>query len=308
VNTNYTGNSVHELPSDMGRIIINVPHKEVTWMREDNKKEGFKNCIIQAEMWGGNLWMPDPRTCNAVILKPKSVNDPYPFKPKKAVSSVQKIMGGVKADGILVPKGDIFGIGTADCPTIVISDESLDLVLAVHAGRNSLLDIQYIHTGKRSRKTFGVVESAVKALGAEGSRLENLSIYVCCGIGPRHFVHSLVNPTYGEKNKVLVSFLRKQYGPKTFQKANHCSVGLNLFEIIVAQFEEFGVRRSQIFHDGVDTGKRTFKHSGGNELKSALASHRRKTNSRNFVMIHHSRHKLEDNKNLKKKPVPKDGH
>jgi copper oxidase (laccase) domain-containing protein len=277
--TGYFLNTVHTLP--LGRVIVNPPLDNISWMYQENVENNFKNCAIVAESWGGNLWIPDPRKSNSVILSPRNKEHLGDFKIVRSGYGTS-VLAGIEADGVLIPKGDNFGICSADCPTVVFEDIELDLLLACHAGRNSLLG------GEKREKS--VIKSALRVLSAYGSRVKNINVYVFCGISAKNFTHSLTSKKYAKATESLVEFLEDRYSKKTFKLYKDRTVGIDLYEIIVAQCKIFGgIKRDQVWRDKVDTGVK-FPRKG---QKSQLASHRRNTGSRNFIMVHHARDEVE---------------
>lgn len=310
--TNYARNSVHELPS-IGRVIIVVPYgiterdtedednngkRKVTWIPEELERSNYSDCKPIVETWGGDLWLHETKQHNAVVLDTTRDFDARLFHEANKPFEYQRVYVGAQADGLLIQRGSSAGFLTADDPAVVLADYKKDLLLAVCAGRDSLLDRKKIYTGKKSRENFSVIDSAMKVLREHGSRPENLFVGVYCGIGPRHFAHSFMQKGHKRKNRQLFSFLRKEYGSQSFKKVNQCSFGPDLFEIIVAQLAYFGVKRNQIHHDGVDTGEKTFFcTSREKKVKSELASHRRGTNSRNFIVVQHEPEPFDVKKN-----------
>lgn len=302
-NTSYGRNSVHEL-DPLGRLVVHPPHNDITWTREEAEGNRFSHQRLALQTYGGDLWMPQVNGCNALVLDTRCAKDAGQFSETTQPEETPRIYGGAKADGLLLRKGSSAGFLTADCPTLVVMDVKKELLLAAHAGRDSLLDRGQIYSGEPTRENFSVIEGVMKVLRKYKVRAEDLFVGVYCGIGWQHFAHSFSKKGYKKKNRQLFSYLRKVYGPQCFKQVNQHALGIDLFEIIVAQLEAYGVKREQIHRDEADTGKPGIhvgpKNGGGRYIKSELASHRRNTHSRNFILVQHAGPEFDPKANMRR--------
>lgn len=159
---------------------------------------------------------------------------------------------GVFADGVvLTNKQEAFFIPSADCPTIVAIGEKI--VITAHAGRDCLFDRQKIHIGKQSRKHGSVVDAVMEMFANTREKVENVKIFITCGIGPFNFPHPWDHKKYGQYNYQLINYIVSKYGRWCIGGVKLETGYINLKYLIASQFMEHGVSSYNISHDGINT-------------------------------------------------------
>jgi len=213
---------------------------------------------------------PRPHTFNARVCLPRNLRAEF-----KLNGSIP-LYRGLEADGVVLQrKHDSFFIGSADCPTLVLISKRRKRVVATHAGRDCLVDREWL-SGKKQRTHHSVVLPAL----AQFSELpEELSAIVVCGSGPENFRHPWNHPTHGERNRMLIEYIIREFG-------TDCILGdpedgcIDVFKLIRSQLVVHGVSKERVLHDGIDTHS---DHDGSDFL---WHSHSREANGcRNGVLV-----------------------
>lgn len=188
---------------------------------------------------------PSPSQFNAVICTHDNLQEHIPLLSGNAV-----VRRGCDADGTTLEKArDACWMNTADCPTVITYDQKKGLVIAAHAGRDSLIDRGRI-AGKPPRAHESVVHTMVDWHGYEA--MPRLQVFIACGIKSAHFEHRWDDEKYGTTNEAMTKDVIERWGRVCV--TGKLTLGrLALSEIIRSQFLNFGVPSENIAHDGIDT-------------------------------------------------------
>ncbi len=204
-----------------------------------------------------------------------------------------RFLRGAEGDGVRLNfTNDAYVLSSADCPCVVICDPIKAIAIGVHGCRDALLDRGRI-AGKSGREPASVLYKAMELARNRGwVKTSPLSVFIAAGIGPTMFTHP-TTPTvmgedgiervneYQEVNRQLIDHLLNTYDQKRFKIVTDPVQGsINLVELIVAQFAEYGVTRDQIEWDGVDTDM-----DKGPDGKFLYHSSRRDPTKRNLVVV-----------------------
>ncbi len=188
----------------------------------------------------GRLYLPSPHEFNAEIAWPSDLN--VPWLPGR-------IFRGANADGLALDKiGDACGIASSDCPTIVARHAVSGLVIAAHAGRESLYDRQSVVFGRQPRQSPSIVTAIMKILAPSGSTgIGDIHVFITCGIRSECFTHREDD----RDNSRMLSHFRETC---RYPCVSDDGMGrLDLPLIIRSQFEVYGVPSDHISDDGVCT-------------------------------------------------------
>jgi len=184
--------------------------------------------------------------------------------------------GGITADSVLFsPNGhrQAFWVSSADCPTLMLYDRS-GWWGAAHCGRESIIDPEH----KES-----VVYNLVRSLGNLGLKPRSLSAYVVLGI-QTNFYHEWSNPSYGEKNRRMVTCVVEEFGSECV--SGDLSEGnISLNRIIRKQLEACGVSPRNIHMDARDTFADLDKSGAHKWWSARRAQATDEPNGRNGVLI-----------------------
>ena len=200
---------------------------------------------------------------------------------------------GAQADGVRLNfTNDAYLLSSADCPCVVICDPRKAIALAMHAGRDALIDRDLI-AGKPARAQFSVIDRAMDLMRNRGwVKGSPLYVFIAAGIGPIGFTHPTTPTFWGEdnqeyvndrhaSNRELITYLKQTYDRFHFNIVTDDDRGsIDLVELIIAQLSEYGVTREQIEWDGVDTA---FDQDENNQF--LFHSWRRDPETRNLVMV-----------------------
>jgi copper oxidase (laccase) domain-containing protein len=165
----------------------------------------------------------------------------------------------IEADGvILTERGSAAILQTADCPTIILTDEVTGYKVVTHAGRAAL-------TPQGHCVDCTIVENALAQLGAKDKT--KVHAFVVGDISGKHFLHD-----HESARPLIEPFLR--FGNDIFTDQER--LGLSLFAIIKRRLLHANVPESNISH----YGDCTFAHQ-------RYSSHRRdgNRNDRNHIIV-----------------------
>ncbi len=195
---------------------------------------------------------PSPTRMNAEIVWPGDI--PLGILSGSYTPADERfhILRGLYADGVRnLDYTEGYAMSAADCALIVA--KSGKLVVAAHAGRDSIIDMNYYKVGER-RKHESVVETICTSVFTEED-LKKLEVWVGFSISPGpHFQHVKGSPRYPH-NGTMVDDITKRYGKKCFKDDGHGGAlgWLDTKELIRRQFMYFGVPENNIVLDSVCT-------------------------------------------------------
>jgi copper oxidase (laccase) domain-containing protein len=197
-----------------------------------------------AEECGCRIFAPVPTTFTAEICRKEDLADEW-------LRGV--LYRGKYADGVALDKmGDAFGLASADCLTAVMRDPKSGLVVAAHAGRDSLVDRRVIRGG-RARRHDSVIHSMVTPFIAHPCATKtDLRAFLACGIGARNFGHEWNHPVHGRDNRRLVNNLVSRYGPEVVMPPRYLG-RISLVGLARIQCEMSGIGWGRIGCDATDT-------------------------------------------------------
>lgn len=247
---------------------------DYNWKLDRTKPNGFDHITNMVPEHIMRLWMPIPTDQNAKILKREHFRN-------ETISRGVTIKGGARCDGVFVPKGDMFAITSADCPTVVVVDRGRQHVLCLHAGADSLFDRAFFETGRSSRLHFSIIDAAIDAFRKMHIYPPELCFYIFCGIR-RGFRYDPNHRIYGPYNRRVLDWCDHYYQNAVIYDLYDDE--LDLYKVIRSQAIEHGVPKNQIHFDGVDTYRDTDQKG-----RHLWASARRKTKEvqRNLVLVLH---------------------
>lgn len=208
----------------------------------------------------GRLYLPTPRAFNGLLVNPIDLKVPW---------HEGRIFRGAEAEGVPLEKiQDACGIASGDCPTIIARNEATSLVIAAHAGRESLYDAERLFNGAPPRRFPSVVDAIMEALiGSDARQADRIEAHVVCGICQANFNHPHDASEQGMRNKKMCAHLNVPWGQDVVRHGY-----LSLFELIVRQFAARGVDPARVHWDKVDT----YSDMEGGHAPLAFASANRK--------------------------------
>ena len=216
------------------------------------------------------VWWPIPTQANARIAPAQD------FKRELSHNGVV-VMGGVLADGVEIPKNEVFAITSAGCGTIICHDRAQVHVICAHAARDSLFDRKEVGDGTKSRWHASIIHALLERMQHHGVQPHDVFIKIVCGTRTG-FTHDPTHPTYGDFNKGLIAWCQA-YDNAVRDTATG---EIDLFAVIRAQAVQRGVPTEQVLEDTIDTLNDTDR--SGEYL---WADARRDPTQRNLVLVHH---------------------
>jgi copper oxidase (laccase) domain-containing protein len=183
-------------------------------------------------------YAPTPIQFNARIIKPGNLQQMLVLGEKLYMLRNE----ASPADGtLLYNKGDAVAVSAAGCGWIVVSNG--DVIIAAHAGRESLLDRKCVLTrGKERDRATGVVENAIAALECSPT---DIHVWPMNFIKPEHFYHRRDDAKYGDYNTAARDYLPKKYSARGAVTDQH-GVYINLPGIAFEQAFRCGVPEDNI--------------------------------------------------------------
>ena len=155
--------------------------------------------------------------------------------------------GFVYADGLILDQIGSAGIGqTADCPTVVISNNRTGNVMFAHCGRPALTP----------REGTNLLTQMLEVISKDNEDLDYLEVFITGAIAGKYFAHN----NHDEIKAKALPFL-DEFGPEVFYDVD--SLSLDVIKVIRHILIRAGLEHQQISDDGLDT----YSHS-------QLASHR----------------------------------
>ena len=235
--------------------------------------------------------MGDNRVTRALVPKP-AFNAVLVAPDMLTSERLPRFFRGLDADGVvLTDHGDAYALASADCLAAVLFDPSTGCVIAMHCGRNALVDRDALN-GKLPRVFPSIVDAGICHMVNMGANLSRLQVFLAAGIGPDSFTHpttaAIIGADGSEKpniyhsaNETLIGFLERKYNDGFHVVVTDHNEGkISLVELVTAQLAEHGVTRDQIEWDEVDTATDT-----GPNGEFLYHSNRRDKTLRNLVLV-----------------------
>ncbi len=214
--------------------------------------QSYWDCYQQLKILGisqdTDIIVPKMRDCNGRFVHSKYEN------PKDVFRTPYGLTGGPvfwknehSLDGFVLPKRWTAILRTGDCPTSIFRDKVTGKVAIAHCSRNSLL------YWNDSSKPVSIVDRVMDYFLSQDVSLQNLDVWITCGIEAEHFPHPVDHPIHGQKNQRMLAYLHEA-------KMTSCIVGdwakgqLHLPRIITHQCTNHGLPAEQI-HSDEDTLK-----------------------------------------------------
>ncbi|MEX1026560.1 MAG: hypothetical protein WD049_00920 [Candidatus Paceibacterota bacterium] len=193
------------------------------------------------------IWAPNPSAFNA-----KVVDATDKTFPEVVGNDYIHIRRGVDADGVVVPHGHSGMIASADCPTIVVTNKSVGVIMA-HAGRDSLIDRVALQEIREPRHHFSVVDAIAERIppNVRGQT----EVFITCGIGADHFAHPVGGTN--ESGESVVNLHNVTLRDYLIGLGKDCLYGdpdqvkISLPHVIQAQFHRHGI--TDVSWDSIDT-------------------------------------------------------
>lgn len=203
-----------------------------------------------------DYFAPSPMKMNAGVVSALSL-----FNGKVAVHRRRsapygdfKLYRGAFADGLTgLNMWNGYAMSSADCALVVV--KCGDLIIASHAGRGSVIDMNRMKGGP-PRKFESVVESICAWIIAEkGCPKQNVLVWIGISLSPGpHFAHEKSSVTHPH-NRTMVDYVTRKYGKACFaDDGQGGNLGwLDLKELIRRQFIHHGIPEENVFLDDVCT-------------------------------------------------------
>lgn len=165
----------------------------------------------------------------------------------------RKLYRGANADGFYsINKWHSYAVSAADCALVVA--KSGNVIIAAHAGRNSVIDMERMK-GNKPRKNESVVHAIRNVIARAGGVIRDTQVWVGFSISPGpHFAHA-ISDEKNPHNKAMVEYIARNYGLSCFKQdgAGGTLGWLDTKELIRRQFLDLGVREENIELDSVCT-------------------------------------------------------
>lgn len=221
-------------------------------------------------------------TPNLRVLAPRPAFNAQVCRPRDLTTAwiPNLFYRGVDADAVVLERsGQAYALASADCAMVLIRNPATGEVAACHAGRDSLLDKQYVLNPKGHPRSFeSIVDAACMSLSSNEQDWYDFQAHVGMAIGPDHFAHPWNHPTYGDSNRRLIEHLSNCWG-ESVVKGGVDLGKIDLVELIRLQLIMLGFSESNISFDGVDTFA-----DEGEDGQPIWHSNRRDKTTRNLVV------------------------
>jgi copper oxidase (laccase) domain-containing protein len=209
-----------------------------------------------------DYFAPSPAKMNAEVVESSQVTSRmYEHTRTAMAEDCFVLFRGADADGLYdLNRFRGYVMSAADCALIVAKNG--DFIVAAHAGRNSIIDMQAMK-GCSPRKNESVVHSIRERIEEAGLRFPETKVWVGFSLsaGP-HFPHAFEDER-NPHNSRMVEYVARHYGLSCFkQDGQGGTLGwLDTKELISRQFLSLGVPNRQIELDSVCTYSDVDDHS-----------------------------------------------
>lgn len=216
------------------------------------------------------LFVPRLDECNATF----GYGGAFDIKIELPEVGVTVQKSSTSVDALQLPRKTGCLIRSADCPTIVLWDESKKVVRVGHCSRDSLVDRELLLCGRLWRQSTSVITSMME-------RFKHLTPgdirgHIACGILPEHFEHRFDDAIHGKYNRELIHSIQRLF-PACLKSAPEEGC-IDLAELVRQQLRVwFKIPRGNIGIDDLDT----FSHP-------RLHSHRGGDTGRNGIFVFHT--------------------
>ena len=159
-------------------------------------------------------------------------------------------------DAVDLAPGQAYYLASADCWAYVARNRRTGEVIAVHTGRNNLVDRKLVDEGVRSRTHESIVDATMASFAwyAHLAQLPfnsaDIDVHITCGIAAEHFSHT--DPAYSAFNAKLVEYLSNRFGIGVFVD-DPLEGKIDMPELIRRQFASHGVKSDHVTQDTIDT-------------------------------------------------------
>jgi hypothetical protein len=204
-------------------------------------------------------YAPSPVKMNAELV---SLKDPYWYqsdsrywvRERKAFPyGTYSLHRGKNADGLSgLSERSGYVMSAADCALIVAKNG--DFIVAAHAGRNSIIDMEAMK-GKPPRKNESVVHAIRDTIQQRGLVLRDTKFWVGFSLSPGpHFAHAF-DDARNTHNRNMVEYVARHYGLSCFKNDGQGGTlgWLDTKELIRRQLISLGASEERIELDSVCT-------------------------------------------------------
>lgn len=197
---------------------------------------------------------PSPVKMNAEIM---SLGDPYWIRARYWVRKrkafpygTYSLKRGGHADGLSgLTSHSGYAMSAADCALIVAKNEGF--IIAAHAGRNSIVDMQAMKGGA-PRRNESVVHAIKEEIEKRGYVFRNTSFWVGFSLSAgAHFAHRF-DDSHNTHNRRMVEHILHSYGPTCF-KEDPENGWLDTKELIRQQLLHLSAKEERIELDSICT-------------------------------------------------------
>lgn len=203
-----------------------------------------------------DYFAPSPVKMNAEIVRPAGMMNRKAWRYRRDVSPFGEfsLYRGMFADGLShLNAWNGYAMSSADCALVVV--KSGDLIIATHAGRDSIIDMRQMQ-GKPGRMFESVVDNICEWRLEEGGNLRgDAQVWIGFSLSPGpHFPHEKSSVLYPH-NRTLVDYVTNTYGKECFSDDGEGGEHgwLDLKELIRRQFMRYGIPEGNIVLDDVCT-------------------------------------------------------
>lgn len=197
-----------------------------------------------------HVFAPYPMKFNALVSQTKNFNE------NRSLDGTT-LWRGPEADGVCLHlPGTGFAVSSADCATLIVMYKDAGgktMVIASHAGRNSLIDMKRFTDGHNSRANESVVHSILEKIPKKNRG--DAQVWIGLAVKPgEHFAHPR-NSRRFTHNSHMIDYIMRQYGPQCFVENNgsYDDGWLDIKGLIRAQLVRGSIRGDNIKLDDTCT-------------------------------------------------------
>ncbi len=209
------------------------------WRIDRTNSQTFNMLVRQVNPLISTLSMPIPSHMNGKIIRAKDMKREY-FQQGVTV------LGKEHADGIILQRGEAYGVTSADCPTFTFWSSENDTVIAGHAGLRSIIQKSVNERGEYAEQKHSVIKNALNELRV--TDMNSVSAHILCG-ARTGFIYSRKHPTFGHGNMQIQNLIEAMYPHSGIISSDEA---INMPRLVVAEMCRYGVPIENITFDGGD--------------------------------------------------------
>lgn len=221
---------------------------------EKNKKTSIGTNLprIASALEIREILIPSPVEFNTHICRPEDLVTKIPLKNNgHRVTLKRDRDGSGRADGIILPPHQTYGISVAGCPLLILWHEPTSQLGIGHAGRKSVINEDWLEGKQDARADESIVDTLLRAMGcSQNGKSADVYAIVAFPIDAQDLTYPWDHGLYGIINKRRSDHVLRKWGEKCLPDLGRTHAErlgrIDLEQILRRQLFNHGVPREHI--------------------------------------------------------------